>query len=174
MKCASNTLKSELIDLTSYTEQQIREKDLDTLIKKMMYHIGSPDPELRDTLIYSTFGKLIQEDYLNHQQMKYIIETCLNEQHLFLNIGVTNKDSVFTRSFSALTIALILAKDRENHFLSKDIVISAIESSINYLVREEDIRGYIEIKGWAHSIAHGADLLAAAIKHPLFPSQLTK
>lgn len=174
MKCASNTLKSELIDLTSYTEQQIREKDLDTLIKKMMYHIGSPDSELRDTLIYSTFGKLIQEDYLNHQQMKYIIETCLNEQHLFLNIGVTNKDSVFTRSFSVLTIALILAKDRENHFLSKDIVISAIESSINYLVREEDIRGYIEIKGWAHSIAHGADLLAAAIKHPLFPSQLTK
>lgn len=174
MNCASTTLKSELIDITSYNEHQIREQDLDILIEKMINHIGSPDSELRDTLIYSTFGKLIQEDYLNPHQMQYIIETCLNEQHLFLDIGVTNNDSVFTRSFSALTIALILAKDQEDHFLSKDIVISAIESSINYLIKEEDIRGYIEIKGWAHSIAHGADLLAAAIKHPLFPEQLAK
>lgn len=172
MKCASNTLKSELIDLTSDNEQQIREKDLDPLIKKMMNHIGSPDSELRDTLIYSTFGKLILEDYLTHQQMQYIIETCLNDQYLFLNIGVLNEDSVFTRSFSALTIALILAKDRETHFLSEDTLFTAIESSINYLVKEEDIRGYIEIKGWAHSIAHGADLLTAAIKHPLFPNRL--
>lgn len=172
MKCASNTLKSELIDLTSDNEQQIREKDLDPLIKKMMNHIGSPDSELRDTLIYSTFGKLILEDYLTHQQMQYIIETCLNDQYLFLNIGVLNEDTVFTRSFSALTIALILAKDRETHFLSEDTLFTAIESSINYLVKEEDIRGYIEIKGWAHSIAHGADLLTAAIKHPLFPNRL--
>lgn len=172
MKCVSNTLKSELIDLTSDNEQQIREKDLDPLIKKMMNHIGSPDSELRDTLIYSTFGKLIQEDYLTDQQMQYIIETCLNDQYLFLNIGVLNEDSVFTRSFSALTIALILAKDRETHFLSEDTLFTAIESSINFLVKEEDIRGYIEIKGWAHSIAHGADLLTAAIKHPLFPNRL--
>lgn len=38
---------------------------------------------------------------------------------------------------------------------------------------EKDIRGYVEGKGWAHSIAHGADLLTEAIRHPYYKFVLT-
>ena len=47
-------------------------------------------------------------------------------------------------------------------------MIQALRKSINYLQLETDYRGYIEGKGWAHSVAHGSDLLTAAILHPLF------
>jgi hypothetical protein len=131
-------------------------------------NIGSADPELRDKLIYTTFVKLIMEDCLSTTQMEHIIEVCLDPYHLFLNIGEKDTDSVFTRSFSVLVIALIIEKDRQSPFLKRDILTQAFDASIEYLNLEEDIRGFVKGKGWGHSMAHGADLLAEVIKHPSF------
>jgi hypothetical protein len=41
-----------------------------------------------------------------------------------------------------------------------------------YLEQENDTRGYVEGKGWAHSIAHGADLLASCVLHPNFETAM--
>ncbi|MDQ0156248.1 DUF2785 domain-containing protein [Robertmurraya andreesenii] len=161
------TLKSELTKL----EITLQQSNIDNLIDKMLDNIGSIDPELRDTLIYNSFGKLIMEDYLTQKQINHILEVCL--RNLFLDIGEKETDSVFTRSFSALVIVLILMKDRENRFLPDDIVIEAIQGSIQYLKLEVDVRGHVVGKGWAHSIAHGADLLTEAIKHPSFSIMLS-
>jgi hypothetical protein len=161
-------LKTKLIDLDFKQPEKIKSNDLNRLIEQMVNHIGSTDPQLRDKLIYTSFFYLIKQDYLNEQQMTYLIESCLDENHLFLSIGSQNDDTVFTRAFSSLVVALILGKDRENQFLSKELTIQAINCSMIYLQKETDIRGYVEGKGWAHSIAHGADLLDEAIKHPLF------
>ncbi|MBS8263743.1 DUF2785 domain-containing protein [Mesobacillus boroniphilus] len=165
---AAEQLKNELKELDFQKPETIKSKDLDQLIIQMVQHIGSTDPVLRDKLIYSSFYHLTKDGYLNHQQMEYLIQTCLDQNHLFIGIGSMNEDSVFTRAFSTLVIALILDRDREERFLSEEMALKAIESSILYLQKEEDTRGYVEDKGWAHSVAHGADLLAEAIKHPLF------
>ncbi|WP_432360631.1 DUF2785 domain-containing protein [Sporosarcina sp. UB5] len=156
------TLKSELKNL----DKTLQNGNLDMLIGRMLENIGSIDSELRDTLIYNSFGKLILEDYLTAEQMNYILEVCL--RNLFLGIGQHEDDSVFSRSFSALVIVLILKKDKEKRFLPDDTLKQLIEKSIEYLKLEEDIRGNVVGKGWAHSIAHGADLLTEAINHPSF------
>ncbi|MGA9225249.1 MAG: DUF2785 domain-containing protein [Mesobacillus sp.] len=165
-------LKEELKDLDFKQPETIKNKDLNQLIQQMADHIGSTDSELRDKLIYTSFYYLIQHDYLNEKQMTYILETCLDEKHLFLNLGNSEDDSVFTRAFSSLVVVLILGKDSSDRFLSDPLVIHAIESSLLYLNKEKDTRGFVEGKGWAHSIAHGADLLDEAIKHPLFEMDL--
>ncbi|MFD2445495.1 DUF2785 domain-containing protein [Bacillus sp. CGMCC 1.16607] len=156
------SLKSELKNV----DTALLQSNLDSLIDRMLDNIGSVDSELRDTLIFNTFGKLILEDYLTEKQMEHILKVCLCR--LFMNIGQKGNDSVFTRSFSALVIGLVLEKDSEKRFLSGDILKQATEGSIEYLKLEKDIRGYVEGKGWAHSIAHGADLLTSAIRHPNF------
>ena len=102
--------------------------DLDRLTERMLKEIGSTDPELRDDLIYRTFVRLIHGSYLTPKKMTYITEICL--ENLFLSIGERDSDSVFTRSFSALVIALILEKDREQSFLDHELAVRAIESSI--------------------------------------------
>lgn len=163
------TLKSELQELTdNIILEQI---DLNDLIEKMLSNIGSTDPELRDKLIFNTFCTLIEKDYLNKNQMEHIIEVCLN--NLFLGIDRIESDLVFTRSFSSLTIGLLLQKDRKQSFLKEEVVLNIINKSTQYLNLEKDIRGYVETKGWAHSIAHGADLLVEAVKHPLFNNNLS-
>ncbi len=161
-------LKTELreLDFTAVSEMA----NLDFFIESMLDNIGSTDPELRDTLIYSTLGKLIMEDYLTESQMTRIMEVCLGK--LFFGIGEIEGDLVFTRSFSALIIGAILEKDRQRSFLQEEIVLDALAKSIEYLHHEKDIRGHVEGKGWAHSVAHGADLVAEAVKHPRFSSEL--
>jgi hypothetical protein len=155
----------------NWDEFKYKEDEASRLIDSMLIEIGSVDPELRDQLIYSSFARLILRDHLNHSQMAHILEVCLDPVHLFYKLGETETDSVFTRSFSVLVIALILEKDRQTPFLKKGSVIQAIDASLHYLLYEEDLRGYVKDKGWAHSIAHGADLLAEAIKHPYFPME---
>nr|WP_144928061.1 DUF2785 domain-containing protein [Paenibacillus bovis] len=161
-------LKSELkaIDYNAVVKHNVN----NDLIERMLDNIGSTDPELRDTLIFNTLGKLIIEDYLTDNQMEHIIEVC--RKNLFLGIEEKESDFVFTRSFSSLVIALILEKDRQSPFLAKDNITKVIEESIEYLNLEKDIRGYVEGKGWAHSIAHGADLVATAVRHPSFNNDL--
>ncbi|MCT1904070.1 hypothetical protein [Oceanobacillus sojae] len=91
------TLKLELkqVDLDTNLEQ----KDLDVLVDKMLNNIGSIDPELRDTLIFNTFGKLILEDFLTDKQLEHTLKVCLDK--LFWGIKEMESDFVFTRSFSA-------------------------------------------------------------------------
>lgn len=101
--------------------------------------------------------------YLDKKQLLYIIEICLDQQHLFYQLGEAKSDSVFTRSFSSLVIAAILGKDKDMKLLPEDVFLRVFISSHTYLRQENDTRGYVEGKGWAHSIAHGADLLASQL-----------
>lgn len=141
---------------------------IDEIMREMLLNIGNIDSELRDELIYSTFAMLISNDLLTSDQMINILKDCLSEDYLFYQIGEKNTDSVFKRSFSALVITELLKKDQDTCLLPKSIVVKAIDSSISYLLEENDTRGYVDGKGWAHSIAHGADMLVVAIEHPYF------
>lgn len=162
------TLKFELKEMRG--DEFSNHPDIDSLIERMLDDIGSTDAELRDQLIYTAFGKLIAGDYLTQQQLEHILETC--RHNLFVGIGATSSDLVFTRSFSSLVIALILQKDRLRPFLQKEVVLEVFEESMKYLALEQDVRGHVDGKGWAHSIAHGADLLAETVRHPSFPPNL--
>ncbi|WP_283152561.1 DUF2785 domain-containing protein [Guptibacillus hwajinpoensis] len=150
-----------------------RQVDLDHLINNMLQQIGSTDPVLRDDLIYSTFSKLVMMDFLNKEQLTHLLNVCLDQEHLFYQIGERETDSVFTRSFSVLVVALVVEKDRSSRFLKKEQIEASIEGIIRYLQAEQDTRGFVALKGWAHSIAHGADALAELIRHPFFDREKT-
>ncbi|MFJ7369824.1 DUF2785 domain-containing protein [Lysinibacillus sp. NPDC098008] len=141
------------------------------LLQQMLAHIGSTDAELRDHSIYRTFIDLLSDNLLSTQQLQYLFQTAISEDFLYLHIGENNTDSVFTRSFSALLVAGLLAKDVELLVLDDDDLQTFFKKIGRYLLVEQDTRGYVQDKGWAHSIAHGADLAATAIKHPKFNLQ---
>ncbi|MBU9724227.1 MULTISPECIES: DUF2785 domain-containing protein [Bacillaceae] len=161
-------LKDTLKDIAQQHRNGMATPPTDELIDSMLRHIGSTDPELRDELIYSIFAKWISDNGLTHQQLEYILDTCLDENHLFYEIGEKNGDSVFTRSFSSLVIACIMAKDVEDKLLSEEKTDGVFDSVIHYLHTEVDTRGFVNEKGWAHSIAHGADMLVSCINHHSF------
>lgn len=147
-------------DLTYY------KKNKEAILTGMVHHIGSPDGELRDRLIYTMFFRLIIEQKdIEIDKMIKLLKTSL-EFLLFQGIEETNSDDVFTRAFTTLLIALILHRDIEDNFLSEEQFKRTTTAIIQYLTLEKDTRGYVNGKGWAHSIAHAADAVDELIANP--------
>lgn len=138
------------------------------LLEQMTQNIGSSDPYLRDELIYRAYCKLVGEGRLNQQQLQQLMENMLEERFFHYKLGEKHTDSVFQRSFSALVIALLLEYDVTHRVFERGLVEKATEQAIFYMMNEKDYRGYVEDKGWAHAVAHGADVLDAAAKHHYF------
>ena len=157
--------------MTFTTRQTLLLEDGDALLQQMLTHIGSTDAELRDHLIYRTFITLLSDNLLQSHQLQFLFDTATSDEFLYSLIGEEHTDSVFTRSFSALLVAGILAKDAELLVLEDKGLDVFFKKIGRYLLLEKDTRGQVEGKGWAHSIAHGADLATATIKHPKFDLQ---
>ncbi|WP_160912374.1 DUF2785 domain-containing protein [Halobacillus litoralis] len=135
------------------------------LISSMMAHIGSLDAALRDDLIFSTFAQLIVEkNQLKEELMEEMMDLCLREL-LFKGIGEKDTDTVFTRTFTSLLMALLLYRDKEDDFLSRTNIVDVKEAFLRYLSLEEDYRGYVNDRGWAHSMAHVADAVDELVRN---------
>ncbi|WP_234447794.1 DUF2785 domain-containing protein [Viridibacillus soli] len=132
----------------------------------MMEHIGSTDSELRDELVYQAFWRLIHDRHLSNELMNDMLKTALSDVYLFYEIGEKGVDSVFKRSFTTLLIALILNQDLQHSFLTDEMIEKVKDKLVAYLDLEEDIRGYVTDKGWAHSVAHTAYAIDELVKNP--------
>lgn len=131
----------------------------------LLQYIGDPEPELRDNLIYPMFYMWIKEEKrFNGEELRSLLTVLTDENHLFYNIGSVEDQSVFTRSFSALPIALIVQRHRQKQFLKQSEIEQLMHVMLRYYKEEKDLRGYITIGGWAHSASHGADVFVELVQ----------
>lgn len=166
MKLSERALKDQLYDIAD-NEFALPEK-ANTMQRalEMLPHLGAIDAELRDDLIYSTLATWILADKLEDDDLKTLLKQLLTEEHLSYKLGESDNDSVFMRSFSMLIIPLILSQHRKRPFLMPYELRELKVKLLDYLEREQDLRGFIleedeagEAKGWAHTVAHTADAL---------------
>lgn len=154
----------EMIQKNGYT--QIQQIDIDQLSSHMLQHIGLVNSDLREHLIYESFSHFILNHHLSTAQLEKLLTMSLEDNYLLNGISSPHTDSVFTRSYSALLIALILHADQTKTFLKQETIVHITKKLIDYMNRELDFRGYVPQKGWAHSIAHAADAFNELIHNP--------
>ncbi|MFG6494816.1 DUF2785 domain-containing protein [Fictibacillus sp. UD] len=138
------------------------EENKKAIVDAMITHIGSPTSDLRE-LVYRSFCESIIENQLDPALLKELMDYSLNNL-LHKGIGDNGTDSVFTRAFTTLLIDVIIYKDNEADFLPQETVTKAKDAVIQYIHLEEDLRGYVPVKGWAHSVAHVADTSGELLK----------
>lgn len=154
------TLKDHLTHIRETDFQLSQDVSLDDLTAAMVAHIGSVDGHLRDQLIYNTFFSWLEtKPVYTTDQLRHLLTTLLDDQHLGYKLGEQGDDSVFTRSFSMLVVPLLLIRHRAEPFLSADEVRMIHRKVIDTSAAERDLRGYVPGKGWAHAPAHTADAL---------------
>lgn len=124
----------------------------------MMDNIGDTDGELRDRLIYSTLYMWVDRGILNSSEVYEVFKIALDDDHLLKGLGHID-DSVFSRTFSVLVVAISIMKHRKERFIPKSDIERAIDSVLEFFNSDKDVRGYVEDKGWAHGTAHGADAI---------------
>lgn len=133
----------------------------------LMPNLRTTDPELRDELSYSALAKILQTGELSSADMEHLLRLAKSEDYLLAGIGEVETDTVFGRSFATLIIAAIIEVDIECGLLSPLIIHETTRAMLNYAQAERDHRGFVDGKGWAHSVAHTADALDSCAHHPV-------
>jgi len=159
MKLGENKLKEKLMKVRENNYLLEKGESYYEIGLEMMDNIGVLDPELRDKLIYTTFYHWIIEEKFTTEQLRQLLSISISDSHLFNRLNEKHGDGVFKRTFSVLIIALIVYKHRNENFLTKEELQDVRHKVIDYMIREEDLRGYVKGQGWAHASAHTADAL---------------
>lgn len=130
---------------------------LDELTTELTIMLGSTDPARRDKTAYQILatwlGRGVYDDLLAGMGDGMTAG-------LEVGLGETGTDTVFRRSFSALILAECLGRNNTIDVLSPDKVLEWGDRLAGWFVRENDLRGLVEGKGWAHAVAHGADAIS--------------
>jgi len=154
-------MKALVLELADGDFKAPKNIDMGNLIADMLRFMGDTDSELREG-IYSVICELVYGDFLSMEQLRYITFSCLDDEHMFLGIGEADTDTVFSRSFSSLALCHCIDKcerSKDNNPLTKREIIEISRKIMQYIEQERDYRGYVKEKGWAHSVAHIADVL---------------
>jgi hypothetical protein len=141
------------------------DRPLDDLTTELVRMLGDPDPDVRDGLAYPVLATWIGEGVYDDLLTGFGDGIA---EGLFVGLGEDGTDSVLRRSFCALLLAETVLREQVARVVHSDAVFRWGDRAASWLVRERDLRGYIEGRGWAHSIAHGADLVAALARSQHF------
>ncbi|HUT80659.1 MAG TPA: DUF2785 domain-containing protein [Candidatus Bathyarchaeia archaeon] len=140
------------------------DEDYHSIASDLEKSLGSLNLDIRDNsfmILYKWCRKGIFADAELLELGNRMIKNSSN------GLGEIKSNNVFLRSFSALVLCGVLEADElfykgkiENRksFLTSEILNGWLNQTIESFLGERDLRGYIEVKSWAHSIAHFADL----------------
>jgi Protein of unknown function (DUF2785) len=139
--------------------------DLEKLTNELLSFLASSDPELRDEFGFSILGNWIYVRHLySPDRLRGMISSL--KAGLQVGLGENGAPTVFGRSFSALILSVITDYDLEHSFLSGEELSDLLKSTLGYFHLEQDWRGFVINHGWAHSVAHTADVLSNLAKNP--------
>lgn len=125
--------------------------------------LGDPDPEVRDGIAFPAIATWIDDGVYDELLVGLGDGMC---HGLDIGIGSTDNDTVFRRSFSALVLAECIDRSTVASLASPDVVMRWGDRLMSWISREQDLRGFVPGKGWAHAVAHGADALGALARSP--------
>ena len=139
------------------------EPGLEVLTDKLVVYLDSTDPVQRDEWGYGILVRWIFQGHYDAAALRGLTARLLPD--LQVGIGEHGTDSVFGRSFRALVLGAILEYDLEHVFLDASEVHASLEAALAYLEGEQDWRGFVPGKGWAHALAHTGDWLGSLARH---------
>jgi hypothetical protein len=127
------------------------------LTPELLALLGSTDSELRDGVAYVVLATWLAHDRYTPAEVWAMAERLA--ANLSVGLDQQGSDNIFVRSFSALVLAEIVHRDNQSALLDQRQVHRLLDGALAYLLAEQDLRGYVPDKGWAHAVAHAADLL---------------
>jgi Protein of unknown function (DUF2785) len=139
--------------------------DLEQLTDELLGFLSSGDPELRDEFGFSILGNWI---YVRHLYSPDRLRSMISNLKAGLHVGLgeSGTETVFGRSFSALILSVIADYDLDHSFLNGEELFELLQDGLHYFHLEQDWRGFVINQGWAHSVAHTADLLSNLARNP--------
>jgi len=134
------------------------EPPLNDLTAELVSMLGSLDSVERHCIAYPVLATWLSQGVYDDLLVTFGdgVATGLN-----IGLGDVDSDRVFRRALSASVLASCVTRDNAAHLLPIDAIVTWADSGLTWFVREQDLRGFVPHRGWAHAVAHGADLIGA-------------
>jgi hypothetical protein len=148
-----------------------RDRGLNDLTEELVRGLASTNPQIRDALAYPTLATWLERGIYDDLLPGFGDGLCAG---LAYGLGEDGTDTVFRRSFTALTLAEVIHRDNAEFLVHDEVVMRWGDRLATWLLRERDLRGYVADCGWAHAVAHGADAIGVLATSPhLTANELT-
>lgn len=122
--------------------------------------LGSTDGPLRERKVLGVLFVWVKRRVLADDQLRAMLKTLLDDQHLFLGIGESKADTVYMRAFAVFLLTAFVQAHQEKAYLPANELEDVRTAVIRYLREERDLRGYISPDTWwGHGVAHAADVV---------------
>jgi len=141
------------------------DRPLADLTTELTTMLGATDPQMRDRLAYPTLATWIDRGVYDD------LITGLGDgmaTGLAVGLGEQGTDSVFRRSFSVLVLAECIDRTNQEDLVPAAKLMEWGDHIASWYLRERDVRGFVPGKGWAHTVAHGADAIGVLARSEHF------
>ncbi|MFT8813461.1 DUF2785 domain-containing protein [Oenococcus sp.] len=126
----------------------------DDQLFEILRQLASINPAYRDRGAFYFLSDLISNKALSPEQMRWIANYLVADERLFGHILEPLNDGVFQRSFSLLILGQLLSADIQQNFIDTQLRDRIINQVAAYALLEQDGRGFVGEKGWAHAFTH--------------------
>jgi len=121
--------------------------------------LSGPDPLLRDGIAYEALTAWLRGDQLDAGMRRQL------RDRLYAMLQDVD-EAGFRRPFSALVLSEVARTDRIAQWMRPEERAAMVEAGAQYLTSIRDYRGYDNVQGWRHGIAHGSDWLMQLAMNP--------
>ena len=128
---------------------------MSTELMNLLPNLKKPSSRLREASLCS-IKKYLYSYKLGYKEQITCLSILSSNNYLFWKIDEGQNDESVGRSFSALTICLILENDKDS-LIDTNLLIDEISK---YIKKENDFRGQSLELGWIHCWAHLGDLIS--------------
>jgi len=139
------------------------DRSLNELTAELTTMLGDPDPEARDGVAFPVLATWVSEGVYDDLLVGLGDGMAAG---LASGLGEEGSDSVFRRTFSVLVLGCVIERDTEERLVPGDQVLRWGDRIVGWYLRENDLRGFVPGRGWAHAVAHGADAIGALAASP--------
>lgn len=129
------------------------------LAQALVACLGDPDPELRDGIAFEGLSQWMRADAFDAAQLGML----RNGLYTLLE-GAEGEG--YAHPFAALVLSEVARTDRVKPWMSAVERTAMVDKAAAYVAGVRDYRGYDDVQGWRHGVAHGADWLMQLALNP--------
>lgn len=149
------------VSICEYSGLDVSTADEITDPMQLIPCLEASDPELRDAFAYSRFAELLRSGEVDHSSLMTAMQTLMG----LINTADDDPNG-FRGPFAMLALSEVVRTDRIDPWMTDDQRLEIAKLASDYLIALDDYRGFDELEGWRHGVAHTADVFLQLALNP--------
>ncbi|WP_372872856.1 DUF2785 domain-containing protein [Shewanella sp.] len=149
--------KSALLQLAN-DQFELASAEQPAMIERLALCLKEDDPQLRDAIGFSGLSQLLRSEVVDQASIRRLYLQLSSDVAAAKN----NRSGVYL-PFAVLVLSELARVDRKQPYLSDAERTQLVALAATQMQTITDYRGFDEVVGWRHQVAHSADLLLQLI-----------